>query len=145
MPAPRRPHTFSGRVARAIVRARWLIVALWLAASVYVAVALPTIREAQVGALGDLVPRSADALKAVLRSAELFRFPLLSRTLVVKRDPDGLSAEEQARVARRAVALNTNEYPGLRRIAGALPVTNTLGQPPFARERSTTAITYLLF
>jgi putative drug exporter of the RND superfamily len=145
MPVPRRSPSISGRVAGAVVRARWLVVAFWLAASVYVAVALPTIREAQVGALGDLVPRSADALKAELRSAELFRFPLLSRTLVVQRDPEGMGAGEQARVARRTVALNTDEYPGLRRIAGALPVTNTLGRPPFARERSTTAITYLLF
>ena len=135
----------SRRLANAAVRARWLIVAFWLAASVAATVALPTIREAQVGALGDLVPSGAEAIEAEVRSSELFRFPLLSRTLVVQRDPDGLDALDQARVARHALALNRNEYPGLRRIAGALPVTNTLGQPPFSRERSTTAITYLLF
>jgi uncharacterized membrane protein YdfJ with MMPL/SSD domain len=44
MPAPRRTHAISGRVARAVVRARWVVVALWLAASVYVAIALPTSR-----------------------------------------------------------------------------------------------------
>jgi RND superfamily putative drug exporter len=128
-----------------MVRGRWLVVAFWLAVAGYVAFALPTLREAQVGALGDLVPRGAEAIEAELRSSELFRFPLLSRTLVVQRDPAGLSAREHARIGRRAVALNTHEYPGLRRVAGALPVTNVLGEPPFSRERSTTAITYLLF
>jgi hypothetical protein len=43
------------------------------------------------------------------------------------------------------VALNRGEYPGLRRVGSALPVINTVGQPPFSRERSTTAITYLFF
>jgi RND superfamily putative drug exporter len=140
-----RPPGASGWVADALVRGRWLVVAFWLAVAGYVAFALPTLREAQVGALGDLVPRGAEAIEAELRSSELFRFPLLSRTLVVQRNPDGLSAREHARIGRRAVALNTHEYPGLRRVAGALPVTNVLGKPPFSRERSTTAITYLLF
>jgi RND superfamily putative drug exporter len=128
-----------------MVRGRWAIVGFWLLTTLYTAIALPTLREAQVGALGDLVPDGADAIEAEVRSSELFRFPLLSRTLVVQRDPDGLGVAEQARVARRSFALATGEYPGLRRVAGALPVTNSLGQPPFSRERSTTAITYLLF
>jgi RND superfamily putative drug exporter len=140
-----RPPGLSGWVASAVVRGRWAIAVFWLVATAYVVFALPTLREAQVGALGDLVPRGADAIEAELASSRLFRFPLLSRTLVVQRDPEGLSAREHARIARRAVALNTNEYPGLRRVAGALPVTNFLGRPPFSRERSTTAITYLLF
>jgi putative drug exporter of the RND superfamily len=134
-----------GRVARGIVKARFAVVVFWVGAAAAVTVALPSIEEAQVGALGDLVPREADAIEAELRSKQLFGFPLLSRTLVVQRDPDGLSAAEQARVARRAIALNRGDYPGLRGIAGALPVSNVLGQPPFARERSSTAITYLFF
>jgi putative drug exporter of the RND superfamily len=132
-------------VARSIVRGRWLVVAAWAAATVFVTLSLPTIREAQVGALGDLVPRNADAVDAELRSNELFRFPLLSRTLVVQRDPSGLSAMAQARAARRALALARRDYPGLRRIAFALPVTNALSDPPFARESSTTVVTYLFF
>jgi hypothetical protein len=68
------------------------------------------------------VPRNADAVDAELQSNELFRFPLLGRTLVVQRDPDGLSAPAQARAARRA--LTRDEYPGLRGVAFALPVTN---------------------
>jgi len=140
-----RPAGLGGAVASATVRGRWAILLFWLSLAGVLTVALPTIREAQVGALGDLVPHRAEALDAELRSSELFRFPLLSRTTVVQRDPDGLSVAEQTRVGRRAVALNRHEYPGLRRIAGAIPVTNTMGRPAFARERSTTAITYLLF
>lgn len=106
---------------------------------------LPTIREAQVGALGDLVPRNSDAVDAEIRSSELFRFPLLSRTLVVQRDPNGLGVSEQARVVDRALSINRREDRALRRVAGALPVTNAVGQTDLARERSTTAVTYLFF
>ncbi|HEV3378880.1 MAG TPA: hypothetical protein VG126_16530 [Thermoleophilaceae bacterium] len=94
----------SGRLARAVVSARYAVVALWVGAAVALILGLPNIKEAQVGALGHLVPNEADAIEAELRSNELFGFPLLSRTLVVQRDPDGLSPAEQARVARRAAA-----------------------------------------
>src|SRR3712207_8364473 len=63
-------------------------VAFWIAVAVLATVLLPNLREAQVGALGDLVPNDADALEAELRSNELFAFPLLSRTVIVQRDPD---------------------------------------------------------
>jgi RND superfamily putative drug exporter len=144
-PSGQRPPGASGTIAWVVVRARWVVFLVWVALAAWLTVAFPTVQEAQVGALGDLVPRNADAVEAELRSSELFRFPLLSRTIVVQRRPVGLSLAEQARVARRAVALNRHEYPGLRRIGGAIPITNALGQPPFSRERSTTALTYLLF
>jgi len=135
-----------GAVARAVVRLRWVVIVFWVAAAAALTAALPTIREAQVGALGDLVPNEARALDAELRSSELFRFPLLSRTLVVQRDPEAfLATRELARTARRTVALNRGEYPELRRVAGALLVSNVLGESPFSRESSTTAITYLFF
>lgn len=137
--------TPSARAARLLVRLRYAIIVFWLAVTVAAVLLLPTLREAQVGSLGDLVPTDANALAAELRSAELFQFPLLSRTLIVQRDPDGLSAAAQGRVVRRAVALNRGELPGLTGIAGALPFTNALGRPPFSRERSTTGITYLFF
>lgn len=135
----------SARWAALVVRGRWLVLAAWVATVVVTSVSLPTIREAQVGALGDLVPRDAEAIDAEIRSAELFRFPLLSRTVVVQRDPEGLSAEAQARVGARAVALNGRIWPRVDGIAGAAPITNTLGRPPFSRERSTTALTFLFF
>ncbi|MEX1141836.1 MAG: MMPL family transporter [Thermoleophilaceae bacterium] len=142
VPRPRGP---AGTIAWLIVKLRFLVVAAWIAGAVVATVQLPDIGEAQAGALGDLVPNDADALQAEIRSAEEFAFPLLSRTVIVQRDADGLSPAEQARVVERAAALNTGDYPGLRGIAGALPLSNTLGRPPFSRESSTTALTYLFF
>ncbi len=133
------------RFAAIVVRLRYAVLAGWLVATVAAVVLLPSIDEAQTGALGDLAPNDAEAIKAEIRSSELFGFPLLSRTLVVQRDPHGLSPAAQARIGTRAVAVNRHALPGLERIGGALPITNLVGAPPFAREHSTTGITYLLF
>ena len=135
----------TSRFARAVVKLRHLIPVAWIAAAVAATALLPTIQEAQTGALGDLVPKDAEAIEAEERAAELFTFPLLSRTVVVQRDPAGLSAAEQARVLRRAAAITSGDVPWLARVAAALPVTNAVGATPFARERSTTALTYLFF
>jgi RND superfamily putative drug exporter len=137
--------TATSRFARALVRLRFVVVLAWVAAAVAATALLPTLDEAQTGALGDLVPNDAAALDAELRAYEAFGFPLLSRTVLVQRDADGLSAGEQARVVQRALALNRDALPGLEGVAGALPVTNAIGAAPFTRERSTTAITFLLF
>jgi RND superfamily putative drug exporter len=128
-----------------VVALRWPIVLGWIATAVLATLALPSLEESQTGALGALVPSQAAALDAELRSAELFGFPLLSRTVVVQRDPQGLSATAQAATLRRAVALNRNTLPGLDRIGGGLPALNTISVPPFTRERGTTAVTFLYF
>ena len=62
--------------ARAVVWARVPIVVAWVAAAIVMAVALPTLEEAQTGALGQLVPAGSRALEAERLSAELFAFPL---------------------------------------------------------------------
>ncbi len=131
--------------ARLVVRARVFVIVAWIAAAVAVTLALPTIRQAQVGALGDLVPNDATAIEAERRSNELFGFPLISRTLVVERRGQGLSLERRAEVAAHAARVNLGRDPGLRSVAGALPVSNAFGRPPFSRERSTTAVTFLFF
>ncbi len=137
------PH--GSRRARAIVRGRWPIVLGWLAVAVTVALTLPSIEEAGSGALGSLVDPHADAIKAELASKTEFGFPLLARTLVVERDPHGLSARRQAASVRRAFAATRHQLPGVQPVAAALPMSNVLGRPPFSRERSTTALTYLFF
>ncbi len=125
---------------------RWPIVAGWIAAAVLATVALPSIEESQIGALGALVPSHSDALDAELRSSELFGFPLLSRTVVVQRDPRGLSAGRagvdgrargRARSQRRSRASSGS--------AARSPVLNTVSMPPFTREHGTTAVTFLYF
>lgn len=130
---------------RTVVALRWPIVAAWILAAAVATVALPSIEESQTGALGALVPADAAALDAELRSNELFGFPLLSRTVLVQRDPSGLNETAQAATLRRAVALNRHTLPGLGRIGGALPALNTVALPPFTRERATTAVTFLFF
>jgi RND superfamily putative drug exporter len=133
------------RVGRLAVALRWPIVAFWVVAAVATTVLLPSIEESQNGALGDLVPNDAAAIDAELRSATLFGFPLLSRTIVVQRDPDGLPVAAQAATVRRAVQINRDQAVGLDRVGGAIPVLNTVSIPPFTREDGTAAVTYLFY
>ncbi len=133
------------RLAAASVRWRWAVLGVWVALAILVTLTLPTIKQAGSGGLGALAPRQAAAIDAEITSKTQFGFPLLSRTLVVERDPGGLSAERQLETVRRAGALTRHELPRFDVVAAALPLANTLGQPPFSRERSTTALTYLFF
>ncbi len=132
------------RFARVVIAARVPIVLAWIAAAVAFTLLLPSIREAQVGALGDLVPTGAEAIESEQRAAELFRFPFLSRTTIVVRDGDGLSLRDQARVAFQTVRLDRGELPTLRQTRGYL-LSNGIGDVPLIRERSTTLLIPLLF
>ena len=87
------------RYAAVLVRLRWLVVLLWLAAAASTVV-LPTASSGD----GDLEGFGAGnpAIAAELRSFELFGFPLLSRVVLVQHDPDGLSAFAQAEAVLRA-------------------------------------------
>ncbi|MGH3092848.1 MAG: MMPL family transporter [Gaiellaceae bacterium] len=142
----RRPGRAGGsRFARLVVALRHVILVVWIAGAVACAVTLPGLEEARGEALGSLVPRNAPAYRAQIRSAELFRLPVLSNTLVVQRDPEGLSPREQARVVERAVKIARRDYPDLLSVPFALPLLNTGGAVPGSREISTTAVTYLYF
>lgn len=129
-----RPAGPVGTIAWLIVRLRYAVVVFWILAAVLVTVKLPTVGEAQAGALGDLVPHGAEALQTELRSAELFAFPLLSRTLIVQRDPKGFSAFEQVDALWRTMLLNRNQLPGLERVGGpSLSATRSVSLP--SREK----------
>ncbi|HET9737165.1 MAG TPA: MMPL family transporter [Solirubrobacteraceae bacterium] len=130
--------------ARAIVAARFPIMVGWVAAAVVMALTLPTLREAQTGALGQLVPAGSRALEAEELSATSFRFPLSSRTVVVERDASGLSPERVATTARLINDVNRQRVPGVR-AAGAYGVANSIPSLTFAREGGTTALSSLLF
>jgi RND superfamily putative drug exporter len=130
--------------ARFIVGLRWLVVPAWIAAAAACALFLPTLGSGEPLALGGLVPGNAQALRVGARSAELFRVPLTADTVVVQRNPEGLSAQAQARVVARAVAASSGPK-NLEGIAFALPIANTLGLFPGSREHGTTALTYLFF
>jgi RND superfamily putative drug exporter len=139
----------AGSVPRAfawlVVRLRWPILFGWIAAAAAATLSLPPLHDVEASAIGDLVPKDTPALQAEERSIELFDFPVLTRTAIVQRDPEGLSAEAQGRVILRAVNVAKGTDPSFRQIGGAFPVINTLGLFPGSRERSTTAITYVLF
>ena len=133
------------RFAAAVVRMRIAVALGWILLAAACAVWLPTLAESQSGSLGDLVPLGADAIEAEERSAELFAFPFASRTLVVERDPGGLTAARLARTVELAADVTRGRLPQLEDAAGAYGVTNAIPGLPFARERGTTAVTALLF
>ena len=135
----------SRRFAIAVVRLRIAIVVGWVAVALTLAFALPTLEEAQTGALGDLVPAGADAIETEKRVAELFALPLSSRTVVVERDGGGLPVDRLEATARRIADVNAGRLPELSDAAGAYGVTNAIPGLSFAREQGTTALTYLLF
>ena len=132
--------------ARLLVSLRWWIIAFWAAACFSSLVILPTLSETQGSSdLDGLLPKNTPAVATELRSVELFGFPLQGRTTVVQRDPGGLSVFAQARTVVNALDVTRRPRPGLRKVRGALPITNELGAFPGSAEQGTTALTYLLF
>ncbi len=131
--------------AAALVRFRWFVVFGWLTIAGGLAVALPTL--SQTGGSGGfrgLATTDNPAVQAEIRSFEKFGFPVLTRTAVVQRNPEGLSPAAQLRAVTSAIRFNLNRPPELERIEFAVPIVNSLGV--FAsREEGTTAITYLYF
>jgi putative drug exporter of the RND superfamily len=130
--------------ARLVVAARFPIIIGWIVAAALMGFMLPTLREAQTGALGQLVPADSRALEAEKLSATSFRFPLASRTVVVERDADGLGPPRLEATARLIANANEQRVPGVR-AAGAYGVANSIPRLGFTRERGTTALTSLLF
>ena len=107
--------------ARAVVGLRWAIVLAWIAAAAASALYLPTLGSGEPLPLGGLIPSDAPALRVGQRESELFRVPLTADTVVVQRDPKGLSREAQARALARALAVSrvAKDPEG---IAFALPI-----------------------
>jgi putative drug exporter of the RND superfamily len=130
--------------ARVTVGLRWLVIPAWIAAALASVLYLPTLGSGEPLALGGLVPKNADALRVGEREAQLFQLPLTADTVVVQRDPNGLSAKVQARALARALAASKNQQTSTG-IAFALPISNALGIFPGSRERGTTVLTYLFF
>jgi RND superfamily putative drug exporter len=91
--------------------------------------------------LASVIPPDSPAIQAELRSIQEFGFPLTSRTVVVQRDPGGLSLFTQAEAVLDAVAANQSPQP--RPLLGALPLTNTVRVSGFESETNTTVLTYL--
>ncbi len=128
-----------------VVALRLFIVAGWIAAAVAATLWLPQLQRSEGAALSDLVAKSSDALRTEARSTRLFGAPITPDTMVVQRDPHGLSQAEQKHVVARALKIDDGGYGDLLSISAAVPILNTFGLVPGSRERSTTAVTYLYF
>lgn len=133
------------RYARGVVRLRWAIVAGWLVLAAALWVTLPALDEGgDSGGFSGFTSPDNPAIQTQIRSFQEFGFPVLTRTAVVQRDPEGLSPSTKLRVLSNAIEFNIDRPPELERIEFALPVINELGLFPTG-EQGTTAITYLYF
>ncbi len=146
---PPRPTGPLAAYARFVVKARWFLIIGWILATVAAVLLLPDVKSAHTGSVGDLVANDADAIDAEERSVDLFRFPVLSRTVIVQRREGGFTPAAAARIYSRATAIGLGNLPGLEAIPFALPVTNDVAKgisiaavPP---TRPTAALTYLFF
>ena len=124
---------------------RYVIIVFWIAAAVAAYIYLPGIGSTESGPIGVLAPDNSKAVQVEKDSAKLFAVPATSRTIIVQRDPNGLSSDAQQRVIQRAADLTQHKYPDYQNIAGALPIINEKQIVPFAKESGTTALTYLFF
>ncbi|HEX5469286.1 MAG TPA: MMPL family transporter [Gaiellaceae bacterium] len=127
-----------------VVGLRYLIVPAWIAAALAVSWQLPGLGSGEPLPLGGLIPEHAESIGVAEQESRHFGLPLTTDTLVVQRDPDGLSAEVQTRAVERAVRTSREPHRA-DGIQLALPITNTLGLFPGSQESNTTAVTYLFF
>lgn len=127
------------RSGRAIVWLRFLVMPAWIAATVMAVTHLPSAFEAEAGELGNLLPRSSRALEVERKAIETFGLPLLSRTMVVAREPRGFSAAQASSAARYIAAADRSEAP---HAVKAVPLADTPGMLG-AGGAATTIVDYL--
>ncbi|HET7045591.1 MAG TPA: MMPL family transporter [Gaiellaceae bacterium] len=148
-PRPPSDDVHSGRVARGYARAlvflRFLVLPAWIAVAFFVYQHGPAIGELPTASVDALIPQGLAAQRAESESAKIFGSSLLPRIAVVQRNPDGLPLAQQRKIVAHAIRLDEGKLPHYPSGAIAAPYVNTLKVFPAARERSTTAITYLAF
>lgn len=103
------------RIARAIVWARLLVIAAWVAGAVLATSYLPSGLGSEGAELGSLLPRSSEALEVEARALRTFGFPLISRSMVVARKEGGFDPGEAA-AALRYVARTDKAETGLKAV-----------------------------
>ncbi|MGH2975786.1 MAG: MMPL family transporter [Solirubrobacterales bacterium] len=110
------------RGGRAVVWLRFLIVPAWIAATLIAVSQVPSAFEAEAGELGSLLPRSSEALEVERQALETFGLPLLSRTMVVTRQPRGFSAAQASAAVRYIAATDQSKSPDA---VKAVPLADT--------------------
>jgi RND superfamily putative drug exporter len=124
-PRPSRADLSWSRAGRAVVWLRFLIVPAWIVATVLAVQHLPSAFEAEGGELGSLLPHSSEAIEVERKAVETFGFPLLSRTMVVARQPQGFSSAQAAAAARYIAAADRRQ--GNHPVKVAVPITEAPG------------------
>lgn len=131
------------RAAKVFVTLRFLLVPLWIAGAVLAVVYLPSIEQAQSGAIGSrLIPQDAPAAEAEELSKLHFPFPLITRELIVRHDDRGLPPEALQEAAETALAVRDGQLSGLDGLAAVVPIPNVILEP---EARLTTILYYLYF
>ena len=128
-----------GRAGRAVVWLRLLIVPAWIVATALAIAHLPSAFEAEAGELGSLLPSSSEALEVERRAIDTFGFPLLSRTMVVAREPRGFSPAQASAAARYIAAVDRSGSPDA---VKAVPIANARGMLG-GGSAGTTIVSYL--
>ncbi len=118
---------------------RFLIVPAWIAATIMAVAHLPSAFEAEASELGNLLPRSSRALEVERKALKTFGLPLLSRTMVVAREPGGFSAAQASAAAHYIAAADRSEGP---HAVKAVPLTDAPGMLGAGRA-ATTIVAYL--
>ncbi len=129
--------------ARAAVALRALLPLIVIAGAWAAQSFLPRLGDVEGSGPEALLPDSSRALATQRESVERFGFPLVTRTLVVQRDPGGLTQEAVEATYRLATDASAGGLPGLAGLAAAVPFLNDPAVPGDVRERRTTIVTYL--
>ncbi|HYI19476.1 MAG TPA: MMPL family transporter [Solirubrobacteraceae bacterium] len=141
--ARERPGRISRWYAWALLAVHPFVPVAWVAIVVAATLTLPSLGSAGSAPLEDLVAEDSPALAAQARSAELFGAPLATDTVIVQRNPQGLTQEESEAFARAVGGVATGQGP--EGIAAALPAANLSVGPLQWNEERTTALAYLAF
>jgi RND superfamily putative drug exporter len=128
--------------AATVVRLRWIVVLGWGAAIVAASLWLPA--QLQNADLARFAPPGSHAIATETAANAAFGFPIFSRTMLVQRDPHGLSEAAAQRVVERAVAVTKHTMADVGPVVGAVPIVNAAGVLPSSSEQGTTAMTFLI-
>lgn len=130
--------------AATIVALRVPVLLAWVAVLVASVMFLPPLGGSGGAPLDDIVPADAQALKTQERALELFGATLATDSVVVQRNPDGLSREELEDLAGPPLLISEDiELPNLRGVEAAVPLVNVPLPGVSWNETSTTALTFL--
>lgn len=124
---------------RAIVWLRFLIVPAWIVATVLAVTHLSSAFDAEAGEIGSLLPHSSEALEVERKAIETFGLPLLSRTMVVARQPQGFSSAQTSAATRYIAAIDRSKSQGA---VKAVPIADTPGMLGNGSQ-GTTIVAYL--